>query len=267
MNETPYYGPASRIFSVEGKKAVVTGGSRGLGREMALCLLENGCDVFLLARNPAPCAQVEAYARSIGRECRSLACDVTKSEDVAAAVDAALAAMGRIDILINAAGSNILHFLEDMDDGSWDTVVRTNLTSVFLMTRETVRRAMRPQRYGKIISLSSVKAFLGTALTGHSAYCAAKAGVTMLTKQLACETAADGITVNAIAPTFIKTDINAALLEDPSFRGPLVKRIPVGRIGEFRDLCGLTLLLASDASQFITGQTLMLDGGLTARQE
>ncbi len=261
------YGTACDIFSVKGKKAFITGGSKGLGREMAVCLLENGCDVYLTSRNVAPCEEVAQYAKSIGRECWYASCDVTQSPSVIETVEDAIAKMGRIDILVNSAGGCILKFLADMDDDSWDSVINMNLRSTFIVTREVVKRAMRPQRYGKIINISSMKSVFGTAKTGHSAYAASKGGVSMLTKQLACETAADNITINAIAPTFIKTAINASLLDDPSFRDPLVARIPVGRIGEFRDMMGLTLLLASDASQFITGQTLLLDGGIAARQE
>ena len=263
----PQYGAANSIFSVAEKKALVTGGSKGLGREMAVCLLENGCDVYLTSRNVEPCAEVAAYARSIGRQCHYSSCDVTKSGPVIEMVEDALAKMGRIDILINSAGGSILKFLPEMDDESWDAVINMNLRSTFIVTREVVVRAMTPQKYGKIINLSSMKSVFGTALTGHSAYCASKGAVSMLTKQLACETAKDNITVNAIAPTFIKTNINASLIEDPSFRDPLVNRIPVGRIGEFRDMMGLELLLASDASEFITGQTILLDGGIAARQE
>jgi gluconate 5-dehydrogenase len=261
------YGLASDIFSVKGKKALITGGSKGLGREMAICLLENGCEIYLTSRNVEPCEEVARYAESIGGKCHYSSCDVTQSGPVIEMVEDALKKMGRIDILINSAGGSILKFLADMDDDSWDKVINMNLRSTFIVTREVVTRAMRPQQYGKIINLSSMKSVLGTALTGHSAYCASKGGVSMLTKQLACETAADHITINAIAPTFIKTAINASLMDDPSFRDPLVKRIPVGRIGEFRDIMGLTMLMASDASEFITGQTILLDGGIAARQE
>jgi NAD(P)-dependent dehydrogenase (short-subunit alcohol dehydrogenase family) len=261
------YGQANDIFSVKGKKAIITGGSKGLGREMAICLLENGCEVYLTSRNVEPCKEVAEYAESIVGKCHYFSCDVTQTESVIAMVEDALKKMGRIDILINSAGGCILKFLEDMDDDSWDKVINMNLRSTFIVTREVVKRAMRPQKYGKIINLSSMKSVFGTARTGHSAYCASKGGVSMLTKQLACETANDNITINAIAPTFIKTAINATLLEDDDFRNSLVNRIPVGRIGEFRDMMGLTLLLASDASEFITGQTILLDGGIAARQE
>jgi NAD(P)-dependent dehydrogenase (short-subunit alcohol dehydrogenase family) len=261
------YGKSEKIFNIEGKKALITGGSKGLGREMALCLLENGCDVFLTSRNVDTCKEIAEYAVSLGRKCLYSACDVTKTEEVIHMVEKAIISMGRIDILINSAGGSILKFLPEMDDDSWDTVINLNLRSTFVVTREVATRAMIPQNYGKIINLSSMKSIFGTALTGHTAYCAAKGAINMLTKQLACELSKNNITVNAIAPTFIHTDISDKLLRDPAYREPLIKRIPVGRIGEFRDMMGLLLLLVSEASQFITGQTILLDGGIAARQE
>ena len=173
--------------------------------------------------------------------------------------------MGRIDILINSAGMNRPKMLEDMDDGTWKEILDLNLNASFFMSREAIR-IMRKNHYGKIINISSMKGFLGVSDAGYTAYCASKGAINMLTKQLACEAAADGITVNAIAPTFIKTDINAKQLDDPVFYKALTDRIPVGRIGEFKDLMGLLLLLSSDASQFITGQVILLDGGISARQ-
>ena len=261
------YGTSSSIFSVEGKKALITGGSKGLGRAMALCLLENGCDVFLTSRNVESCKEIAEYAGTLGRACYYQSCDVTLTEQVIELVEQAKKDLGRIDILINSASGSILKFLPEMDDDSWDKVINMNLRSTFIVTREVCNRAMIPQHYGKIINMSSMKSVLGTALTGHSAYAASKGAVSMLTKQLAYELAQYGSTVSALGPTFIKTDINAKLLEDPGFRDPLVRRIPIGRIGEFKNLMGLMLLCASDASEFLTGQTYLVDGGIASRQE
>ena len=259
------YGGANRIFILEGKKALITGGTRGLGREMAVCLLENGCDVFIAARDVSQCGDLTEYAASLGRKAHLGSCDVAQSRAAAKITEAAETQLGRIDILINAAGMNVIKFLTELDDESWDKVLNLNLRALFLVTRETAR-IMKKQRYGKIINLSSMKSVLGTSADGYSAYCASKGAVNMFTKQAACELAADGITVNAIAPTFIRTAINARQLDDPRFRSALEARIPVGRIGQFKDLMGLTLLLASDASEFITGQIFLLDGGIAARQ-
>lgn len=253
------------IFDVTGKKALITGGTRGLGRAMAACLLENGCDVMVVSRRGDGVEELAKLAQDHGRSCLVHPCDITDSAAAVEMVAAAEAALGRIDILINAAGMNDARMLEDMDDDTWDRILNLNLRASFVVTRETVR-VMRKHHYGKIINISSMKSVLGVSDAGYTAYCASKGAINMLTKQIACEVAADGITVNAIAPTFIKTDINARQLEDPVFYHKLVERIPVGRIGAFRDLAGLLLLLASDASQFITGQTILLDGGIAARQ-
>lgn len=256
---------SSDVFDVGGRKAVITGGTRGLGRAMAECLMRNGCDVMLVNRSGARPTELESLARELGVDCHHCVGDVTVPGMPCEIAELAESKMGRIDILINSAGMNRPRMLEHMDDATWREILRLNLDASFFMAREAIR-IMRKNRYGKIINLSSVKGFLGVASEGYSAYCAAKGAINMLTRQLACETGGDGITVNAIAPTFIKTDINAEKLEDEEFLASLIKRIPVGRIGEFRDLMGLLLLLASDASQFITGQTLLLDGGITAMQ-
>ena len=230
---------ATHVFDVRGRTALITGGTKGLGRAMAEGLIQNGCHVTLASRNTGGTEDLEELAARHGCRCHLHACDVTDTARVVDMVRAAEEAMGRIDILINAAGMNRPKLLEDMDDATWDEILDLDLRACFIVTRETAR-VMRRQKYGKIINISSMK--------------------------LACELAADGITANAIAPTFIKTAINARQLEDPIFYKSLTSRIPVGRIGEFRDLMGLLLLLASDASQFITGQVFLLDGGIAARQ-
>lgn len=259
------YGKTNEIFSVAGKRAFITGGTRGLGRAMAVCLLENGCDVFAVSRNPYRTQEMEAVAEENGSHYRFYPCDVTNTQEVVAAVQEAERTMGGIDILINAAGICILKMMDDMDDDSFMQVIRINLTSTFVVTRE-VAKVMKRQAYGKVISISSMKSIFGTSSAGYTAYCSSKGAVNMLTKQMACELAAHNITVNAIAPTFIHTDINDKQLADKAFYQSLVERIPMGRIGEFPDLMGLLLLLSSDASSFLTGQTFLLDGGIAARQ-
>lgn len=259
------FGKTNEIFSVAGKRAFITGGTRGLGRAMASCLLENGCDVFAVSRNPYRSEEMEAIAAENNTHYRFYPCDVTNTEEVVTAVQEADRVMGGIDILINAAGICILKMMDDMDDESFMRVIRINLTSTFVVTRE-VAKVMKRQKYGKVISISSMKSIFGTSSAGYTAYCSSKGAVNMLTKQMACELAAHNITVNAIAPTFIHTDINDKQLADPQFYQSLVDRIPMGRIGEFPDLMGLLLLLSSDASSFLTGQTFLLDGGIAARQ-
>ena len=259
------YGEPTKIFDITNKSALITGGTKGLGHEMAICLLENKCNVTIVSRSATLDDELLNASKASGAKVFATQCDACSGEDVNAMVDEAIADMGKIDILINGAGMNIRKFIWDMDDDSWDKVIRTNLTATFYVTR-AVSKHMLANNYGKIINMSSMKSILGVSDDGYSAYCAAKSAINMFTKQAACELASSGITVNAIAPTFIKTEINANQLEDEEFRGNLEARIPVGRIGKFSDLMGYLLLLSSDASEFITGQTFLLDGGIAARQ-
>lgn len=259
------FGPSPEIFSVRGKKAVVTGGTRGLGKAMATVLMENGCDVLVVSRNSASREELEAAAAENRVQVHFHACDIADPAAVEIAIAVAAKQMGRIDILINAAGINILKPLTEMDDESFERVIHLNVTANFRVLREAAK-VMKAQGYGKIINMSSIRSLLGASDIGYIAYASSKSAVNMLTKQAACELAAHGITVNAIAATFIKTAMNAAQLENEDFRKSLEARIPVGRIGQFQDLAGLTLLLSSDASSFITGQIFLLDGGISARQ-
>ena len=171
---------------------------------------------------------------------------------------------GRIDILVNAAGVNKLIKAEDYDSKAWDFVLGINLRGLYLVTRE-VGKVMIEQNYGRILSISSVKSLIGTD-QDYTAYCASKGAVNMYTKQLACEWGKYGITANAIAPTFTRTPINSFQLDDPVFYKTLVDRIPRGRICTARDLGCAAVFLCSDAAEFISGQVLCVDGGLTAKQ-
>lgn len=256
---------ASSLFDIRGRKALVVGGTKGLGREMAICLMENGCDVFIVSRHTEGNEDMAAIAKENGVSLYFHDGDVLNTEAVAAMVEAARLTMGRIDILINSAGRNIRHMVTEMDDASWDAVLDINLRASFIIMREVIK-VMREQQYGKIVNMSSMKSVFGVSDDGYTAYCASKGAINMLTKQVACEVAADHITVNALAPTFIETAINRAQLQNPAFKNALESRIPVGRIGQFSDLMGLLLLLVSDASQFLTGQIYLIDGGISARQ-
>ena len=257
---------AQTLFSLSGKKAIVTGGAKGLGLAIARGLLESGCDVAVLCRRPERNALLEESAAEGAARLHMEACDVTSSESCAEAVARVVDALHGVDILVNCAGVLHLGFVEELSDAAWRQTIETNLTGTFFMTRAVVGR-MKQQHSGRIINLSSMKSLMGTSLMGYSAYCASKGGVNMLTRQCAAELGKYGITVNAIAPTFIETDLNRSVLEKDGYRQKLVGRIPVGRIGQVEDLLGLVYLFASDASSFINGQIVYLDGGLSAAQE
>lgn len=254
------------LFSLRGRRAIVTGGTKGLGAAIAQCLVDNGCDVAALSRHGNDPGALAERAREAGARFCAVACDVSDAQSCARAVEAVAQAFGGVDILVNCAGTMELAFVGEMSDGAWERTLTTNLTGTFYMTRE-VSNVMRGARYGRIINLSSMKSLMGTSQMGYAAYCASKGGVNMFTKQCAAELGRYGITVNAIAPTFIETDMNRAVLERDNYRARLESRIPVGRIGRTDDLLGLVLLLASDASSFISGQIIYLDGGLSAAQE
>lgn len=265
-NEEAVMNKVEDIFSVRGKKAVVTGGTKGIGLAIAQCLMDNGCDVAVLSRHVRDTGHLEEYAQKSGVRFCARECDVTASQSCAQAVRSLLACLGGIDILINCAGTLELAFVGEMSDEAWRRTLSTNLDGAFYMTRE-VSRVMQRQNHGRIINLSSMKSLMDTSKMGYAAYCASKGGINMLTKQCAAELGRYGITVNAIAPTFIETDLNRGVLEKDGYREKLESRIPVGRIGRTDDLMGLILLLCSDASAFISGQILYLDGGLSAAQE
>lgn len=259
------YGKCSEIFSVDGKKALVTGGTKGLGKALVTGLLENGCDVFITARNVSGVDDLKEFAEQLGRKFIAYSCDVKNSSAVKEMVAAAKEQLGRIDILINCAGILRQHMVREMDDESWLDQIDTNLNATFYVIRETAK-VMATQNYGKIINLSSMKSILGVSDKGYTGYCASKGAINMLTKQVACELAKYNINCNAIAPTYIKTELNAEQLNNVEFRKSLEARIPLGRIGQLKDLVKLGLYLASDASSFITGQVILLDGGIHAMQ-
>lgn len=257
---------AQTIFSIQGKRAIVTGGTKGLGLAIARGLLLSGCDVAVLCRKPDRNQALDEAAAMGAARLHMEACDVSSSASCAEAVARVYEAFHGVDILVNCAGVLHLAFVDEMSDEAWNQTLTTNLTGTFYMIRE-VARIMKVQRGGRIINLSSMKSLMGTSLMGYSAYCASKGGVNMLTRQCAAELGRYNITVNAIAPTFIETDLNRSVLEKEGFRQRLEKRIPMGRIGQTDDLLGLIYLFASEASSFINGQVVYLDGGLSAAQE
>ena len=245
----------SELFALKDKCALITGGTGGLGSEIARAFLSAGARVAVCGRNP----------ESVDSECLYVKCDISNEESVNSMMDTIACEFGRLDILVNCAGKNILKPAEDYDTRSFVDVMTLNVTALHTVTREAGRRFMIPAKSGKIVNLSSVKSLIGTD-KDYIAYCASKGALNMYTKQLACEWAKYNINVNAIAPTFVRTAINAFQLDDAEFYNALVKRIPLGRIGSKQDIACAALFLCSDAASFITGQVLCVDGGLTARQ-
>jgi NAD(P)-dependent dehydrogenase (short-subunit alcohol dehydrogenase family) len=250
-------------FRLDGKVALVTGGARGLGKTMATALAHAGADVAVAARSLGPCEETAKEVGSVtGRTCSAFAADVTVAADVDRLVANVEAAFGRIDILINNAGNNIRGSVEQLSEADWDSVLDTNLKGPFLCSR-AIGPKMVKRGWGRVINLGSILSVI--ALPGRAPYASAKAGVLNLSRVLALEWAGTGVTVNTICPGPFATEMNRALLDDPVKYQEFVKQIPMGRWGELEELEGAAVFLASDASSFVTGSALFVDGGWTAR--
>jgi NAD(P)-dependent dehydrogenase (short-subunit alcohol dehydrogenase family) len=251
------------LFRLDGRSALVTGGTRGLGRVMAEALAEAGASVCITSRaiDAARTAANEIAAAS-GARVEGLEAEVTTADGVNRLVDVAHRDFGRVDILVNNAGVNIRGTVGELTESDWDTVLDTNLKGVFLLSR-AFGPAMCERRWGRVINLSSMLASI--ALPGRAPYAASKAGVVGLTRVLALEWAACGVTVNAICPGPFATEMNRQLLEDPEKYAAFVQKLPVGRWGELHEIKGIVVFLASEASSFVTGAALAIDGGWTAQ--
>lgn len=248
------------LFDLTGKVALVTGASRGLGRAMAKGLARAGADLVLCARNEADLAAAEKEIKDMGRKAVSVRLDVLSSESVERAVETALEAMGKIDVLVNNAGVNVRKTVVELAEEEWDRVLDTNLKGYFLMGR-SVGRHMISQGSGKVINVASILGAVG--LPNQVAYASSKGGVVQMTKVMALEWAPYHINVNAIAPTYFETPLVAALRNDPERYKFILERTPMGRWGQPEELEGIVVFLASRASDFITGQTIFVDGGWT----
>jgi 3-oxoacyl-[acyl-carrier protein] reductase len=241
-----------------GKVALITGASRGIGRAIALKFAEQGARVVVnYAGSREAAEEVVSSIRAIGGEAIAVQADVSRADDAERLVAAAMETFGQVDILVNNAGITRDNLLIRMKEEEWDAVINTNLKGVFHCTK-AVARPMMKQRSGRIINIASVVGLMGN--PGQANYVAAKAGVIGLTKTAAKELASRGITVNAVAPGFIETDMTDAL--EDTYKERLFAQIPLGRLGKPEDVAGVVLFLASDAAAYMTGQVLTVDGGM-----
>ncbi|MEM9025719.1 MAG: 3-oxoacyl-[acyl-carrier-protein] reductase [Verrucomicrobiota bacterium] len=241
----------------EPKIALVTGAGRGIGREIALKLAQDGHTVICVSKSEGSCGSAAEFIKEQGLQAVARAVDVSKGSEVADAAAELLKEFGNIDILVNNAGITRDTLLFRMSDEDWDAVLQTNLSSSFYWTKH-LARPMTRKRWGRIINISSVVGLMGNA--GQANYAAAKAGMIGLTKSLAREFAARKVTVNAVAPGFIDTDMTADLSEE--VKAGATGMIPLKRFGEVGDIASIVSYLASEQSSYITGQTFTVDGGM-----
>ena len=242
---------------LENQIAVVTGAGRGIGRAIALKFAEEGADVVCVSRTAENSEKTAADIRGLGRKAWAHAVDVSRAADVNTAAEKILSDCGKVEILVNNAGVTRDGLLMRMSEEDWDTVLDTNLKGAFLFTK-AFTRAFVKQRSGRIINVASVIGLIGNA--GQANYAASKAGLIGFTQSTAREMASRGITVNALAPGFIETDMTSGLKEE--FRTDLLKRIPLNCFGQPEDIANAALFLASSAARYVTGQVLTVDGGM-----
>lgn len=247
---------------LEGKVAIVTGAGRGLGRAMAVALAHAGADVCLAARSEGQLEAVAAQVEQCGRRAIAVPTDVTDAGAVRQLVAATVARLGGLDILVNNSGVVDSTPLLEQEPEAWDRVIATNVRGTYLATRAAGAR-MVEQGSGKVVNIASNFAFTGVA--GHAAYCASKAAVVGFTRAMAVEWAPHGVQVNALAPGYFATDMNAALRADPDALTKVLRAVPARRMGQPEELSAWLVLLAGPASDFMTGETIVVDGGQTAR--
>jgi len=252
------------IFRLDGKVAVLPGGAGGIGVALARALVEYGADVVVAGRSVERAKTAAAELASAGRRTAGMAVEVTDPASVDRLIRQVVDEFGRIDVLVNCAGTQHEAPAQDFPLDEWQRVMDVNVKGTFL-TCQAAGRIMIAQKSGSIINISSVRGQLAIR-RGYAAYTPSKAAVNNLTRQLATEWASHNVRVNAIAPTFIETPLVAEMLANPDFRRGLTERIPLGRVGVPGDIVGATIFFASPASSFVTGHVLLVDGGVTATQ-
>jgi NAD(P)-dependent dehydrogenase (short-subunit alcohol dehydrogenase family) len=248
-------------FSLDGKTCIVTGASRGIGRTMAIALGEAGANVAAIARSEDALEETANVIRSLGQRAISVRCNLRDTGSIAAMVDQVLAEFGQIDVLVNNAGGGDFKPLVEMSDDQWHRIIDLNLSATFRVCR-AVGPHMIKRRRGRVINMSSMYGLIGD--KNVTAYCASKGAVIQLTRALAVEWAEHNIAVNALAPGYIYTERTRSVFDNPAIGAPLIERIPMGRVGQPNDLGPLIVYLASEASEFMTGSVIVIDGGQTA---
>jgi 2-dehydro-3-deoxy-D-gluconate 5-dehydrogenase len=249
------------LFKLDGKVAAITGATRGIGRSIALSLAEAGADIALLQRSPEQ-SDVKEEIEALGRKCLIVPCDLENVEQVKAAIPHVVSHFGKIDILVNNAGIQRRSPSVDFSEQDWDDVINVNLKTVWILCQQA-GRYMVPNGKGKIINMASLLSFQGGLTV--PAYAAAKGGVAQLTKALSNEWAKHNVNVNAIVPGYIATDMNTALINDEIRNRQILERIPSGRWGNPEDFNGTVVYLASEASNYVHGHLLAVDGGWLGR--
>ena len=253
----------SASFGLEGKRALVTGGSRGIGRAIALALADAGADVAVTSRNGDDAEPVAVALRAKGRRSLALLLEVRNKASIRVCFERIDREWGSVDILVNNAGTNVPQDLETLDEDSWDTVLDINLKGLAFVTQAAIGRMVAGRRGGRIVNIASVYGAVGR--RERVAYSASKGAVVNLTRSLALELAPHGITVNAVGPGTVETDLTRERMRrNPAFRGEEVARTPLGRLGTPEDVAAAVVFFASPAASFITGQTLLVDGGTSA---
>jgi len=251
----------TEMFDLTGKVAIVTGTSRGLGQYMGRALARAGADLVITSRQKDALKEFQAEIAAMDRKALPLELDVRDCDSVQRMADEACAAFGNIDILVNNAGCNVRKPAVDVTWDDWNLVLDTNLRGTFFVSQAVVKRSMLPNNYGRIINIGSVTCVAGYA--GLGPYCASRGGVKQLTMSLADDWGVHGITVNCLAPGWFKTAQTKVLYDNKEWVEYLCDRIPLKRPGLPNDLDGAVVFLASDASEYITGQTLLVDGGIS----
>ncbi len=253
---------AYKGFSLEGRQALVFGGTSGVGRSIAHGLAEAGADVVPVSRSAEAVSKTATEIRAMGRKSLEMTADVARREDIQNVIDRTVREMGRIDILVNSAGTTKRMPSLEFDDETWDRIQSVNVKGTWLAC-QIAGRVMKEQKYGRIINIASLGAFVS--LHEAAPYCASKGAVAMLTRALGAEWACYNITVNAIAPGVFETPLSRNLINEPGRKASILSRTPMNRFGQLEEIQGAAIFLASESARFITGEIIAVDGGFLAQ--